>query len=728
MTNATIQARDLLRFGGRKRLQLVLQNEAAECGLACIAMIAGYHGAKLSLHTLRQSVSVTLRGATLNHLIQIAGGLGMSARPLRLELEHLRELKLPCILHWNQSHFVVLKSVRADGITILDPAGGERRIPMRDVNTSFTGIALELTPLESFRTVGAEPQFSLSQLWSRVTGLWSSMGQILALSFAILAFSLLSPYYMQLVVDEAISSRDISLLDTLAIGFSVILVVQVAIMALRSLVTISFSNQLSIQIASNLFSHLVRLPISFFEKRHVGDIASRFVSLDRVREQLTTTVIEALIDGLLVTVMLVMMWFYSGTLTAVVLGSVVLYFLLRFAFHRSLHESMEEQIVASAKRDSSLIETIRGMQGIKLSRREFQRLALWQNHFADALNAGIRNGKVNAWLAAANQLIFGLEKILVVYLAAKLIMSSNLTIGGLLAFIAYKTQFTEKASGLVDKWQQLRLTRIHLDRVGDIVLTQAESVDLRPLPRVESEARSGHLELQDVHFRYGDTDPFVLKGVNLKVKPGESVAIVGESGQGKTTLLKVLLGLIEPTEGTILIDERDIWAQGNSTLRESVAAVMQDELPLSGTIADNIAFFDEVIDLDRVYAVAMAAGLHADVMRMPMQYQTLIGDMGSSLSGGQRQRLLIARALYRQPKIIVMDEATSNLDVMTERLVSASIKALDITRILVAHRPETIRSADRIVVIEGGQLQEVPREMVVSGVETVVGSQAAVSA
>jgi ATP-binding cassette subfamily B protein RaxB len=442
----------------------------------------------------------------------------------------------------------------------------------------------------------------------------------------------------------------------------------------------------------------------------VGDITSRFVSLERIREQLTTTAVESIIDGLLVIVMLGVLCLYSLKLTLIVVGATALYFLLRLACHAALREASEEQISATAKRDSSLIETIRSMQGIKISQREAQRLSIWQNHFADSLNAGIRSGKISAALACANQLIFGLEKIAVIYLAAKLIMDSQMTIGGLLAYLAYKTQFTEKAAGLVDKWQQLRLTRIHLDRVADIVLTPAEAPQLVPHMPVEHSGRPGSLRLANVHFRYGSNDPFVLRGVNLDVAPGESVAIVGGSGQGKTTLLKVLLGLLQPSEGQVLVDGHDIWTQGNAVLRQRIAAVMQDELPLSGTVAENIAFFDEAVDMDRVLHAAMSAGLHHDIMRMPMQYQSLIGDMGSSLSGGQRQRLLVARALYRQPNVIVMDEATSNLDVMTERMLSTSIKRLDITRILVAHRPETIRSADRILVLEGGELKEMAKE------------------
>ncbi|TAM27059.1 MAG: peptidase domain-containing ABC transporter [Rhodanobacter sp.] len=701
------RALGLLRFSGRKRLPTIRQNEAAECGIACLAMIAAYHGRPVSLHGLRQTAGITIRGMTLSQLIQAAGQLGFAARPLRLELEHLPELNVPCILHWEQAHFVVLKKVSPDGIVILDPAVGERFVPMRDVDRSFTGVALELLPLSEFSAQSREPKFAISQLWSRVVGLWSSAGQVLLLSAGVLLFSLLSPYFVQLVIDESISSHDLSLLNTFAIGFALLLVVQVAIATLRSLVMLVLSNQLSIQVASNLFFHLLRLPVDYFEKRHIGDIASRFVSLDRIREQITSTAIESIIDGLLVVAMLIIMWFYSNRLALIVLGSVGLYFLLKYVFFAPLRQATEEQIIAGARKDTSLIESIRAISGIKLYRREPQRMVIWQNHFAEGLNAGIRVGKITAVTTGANQLIFGLAKILVVYLAAKLIMGGQMTIGGLTAFLSYMTQFSEKAAGLVDKWQQLKLVRIHLDRVADIVLTSTEELGQAGVPSLDAASGGCHLRMEGVSFRYGVSDVDVLKGVTFEVQPGESIAIVGGSGQGKTTLLKILLGLLRPREGRVLVDGHDIWATGDAAFRGRVAAVLQDEAPLSGTVAENIAFFDEDMDMERVMKSAMAAGLHAEIMRMPMNYQSLIGDMGNALSGGQRQRLLIARALYRQPGVIVMDEATSNLDVLTERMVNLSIKSLDITRILVAHRPETIRSATRVLVLEGGEVKEV---------------------
>lgn len=699
----------LLQFSRKRRVPVVLQNEAAECGIACLAMIGGFHGRMTALHGLRQQAGVTLRGATLNQLIQVAGSMGLAARPLRLELEHLGQLKLPCILHWQQSHFVVLTDVARGHVRLVDPAMGERRVPMRDVDLSFTGVALELTPTADFKVQPQTQRFGILQLWTGISGLWGAGAQVLGLSLALLLLSLLAPYYAQLVIDEAVSSHDKGLLITLAVGFGLLAVLQTGLGALRSMLVLVLGNQISIQVGSSLFAHLLRLPTDYFEKRHVGDIVSRFVSLERLREQITSTAIEAVIDGLLVVVTVVLMWLYSPLLVSVVIAAVLLYFLLKLLSFTALSRATEQQISATARKDTTLIESMRSIAGIKLFQRGPQRLAIWQNYFAESLNAGFRAGRIAVGQTFANQLIFGLEKIIVLYLAATLLMAGEMSLGALMAFLAYKTQFTDRAAALVDKWQLLRLTRIHLDRVADIVLTEKEaevSAESRESPGTACSVR-----FEDVRFRYGSTGPWVLDGASLDIEPGECVAIVGGSGQGKTTLLKLLLGLLKPSGGCITVDERDLSSPGGSA-RGRIAAILQDESPLSGTIAENIAFFDETIDMELVMRCAMAAGLHSDIMRMPMNYQSLVGDMGSALSGGQRQRLLVARALYKEPGVIVMDEATSNLDVLTERLVSSSIKQLAITRVLVAHRPETILSADRVVALENGKLVELDREKV----------------
>ncbi|MFZ5841534.1 MAG: peptidase domain-containing ABC transporter [Pseudomonadota bacterium] len=701
---------ELLNFTTRRRLPVVLQNEVAECGLACIAMVAGFHGHKLDINTLRRRFPITLKGATLAQLMQIAHGLNFTTRPLRLDLAEMKELRTPCILHWELSHFVVLKAVGRNGIVIHDPARGRRDVGWDEVSKSFTGVALEMTPSQGFERKNEETHLKFSQLWSHIDGLGKGLALILLLSLALQVFGILSPLYMQMVVDEVVVSHDENLMLVLALGFLLLMLIQTGVSALRSLVILFLSNQLSIQIAANLFKHLLKLPLAFFERRHIGDIVSRFGSLEQVRQQMTTGIVEAVVDGIMMIGTLVMMLLYSPALTGVVVGALVLYCLFRWALYLPIKAATEEQIVATAKKDSNFMETVRAVQGIKLFGREAQREALWHNHFAESLNAGIRLGRLGVGYNTANQFIFGLENIIVIYLGAMAVIESSLTVGMLFAFVSYKTQFAQKAAALIDKWLQFRMVRLHLDRVADVALAEAES-DGGEVGEL-AQSISGGIELRNLGFRYADTEPFVFKGVNAKIEPGQSVAIIGGSGCGKTTLMKVMLGLLSPSEGEILIDGMDVKRLGKRAFRQQVAAVMQDDALLSGSIADNITYFAESHDQDRIELCAKMAALHDDIGRMPMGYNTLIGDMGNSLSGGQRQRLLLARALYRQPRILFLDEATSHLDVQLESIVNHAVKSLNVTRIIIAHRPETIRSVDRILVMGNGQLQELTKEMI----------------
>lgn len=687
-------------------MQLIYQSEAAECGLACMAMIANHHGHQIDLSTLRNRYAVSLKGANLQHLMQLGDQLGLAGRALRLDLEHLEQLQLPCVLHWDMNHFVVLKKVTSKYIVILDPGMGERKVMMEEVSDSFTGVALELKPTSEFKKVDERVKLGLTAFWTKVQGLFPALIKIFVLSLLLQAFLLASPYYMQLVVDDVLVSMDQPLLVVLAMGFGLLMLVRVLTQALRGWVILYLGSVMNLQMATNLFRHLLHLPLSFFEKRHIGDIVSRFGSLAQVRELMTTSLVEGIIDGIMAITVLVMMFIYSPTLAFVVLVAVVLYGLLRWALYRPLKERTEASIVASAKEQSNFMETVRGMQSIKLFGQQSQRLNLWQNRFADSVNQDFRLGKWQVSYQTINQLLFGIENTLVVYLAAHAVMNGVISVGMLFAFMTYKQQFTERMASLVEKIVQLYMTRLHLNRLADIALTEKE--DEGGLGQTKD--ISGDIEVKGLTYRYSATDPLLFDQLDFSVKAGESVAIIGPSGTGKTTLAKLMLGLLTPESGKIEADGVDIRHIGLRQYRQQVAAVMQDDQLMSGSLAENIAFFDTEMDMERVVGCAQLAGIHHDVMAMPMGYNALIGDMGSSLSGGQKQRILLARALYRKPKILFMDEATSSLDVQLEHHVNEAIKQLNMTRIIIAHRPETILSADRIVQLYQGKITDVTEE------------------
>lgn len=696
-------------FDHLRKTSVILQSEVAECGLACLAMIANHHGNRIGLRDMRQQFPQTLRGMSVDQILKAGRLIGLNGRALRLELEHLGELKLPCILHWGMSHFVVLTKVARTGITILDPAIGKREVKLFDVDRLFTGVAVELLPANKFGITPGTAPLQFRQLWTKMSGVGSSLLAVFGLSLLIQFMMLLAPFQMQMSIDEAIPTNDAAFLTTLLVAVVILLIIQVAVGVLRSLLILHLSNTISFQVASNLFAHLMRLPVEFFERRHVGDIASRFVSLDKIRETLTTSFVEAIVDGMLVIGTLCAMFLYSPALGAIAAGGLGVYALAKWLTHATLRHATEEYIAFNARKDTSFLESIRGITTIRQHGGESDRHGLWQNAMADSLNANTRVGRLTVVQNAVNQFFLNLDAILILYVGALGVMANELTLGVLTATLAYRNQFSQRGAALIDKLQAFGLARLHLERVSDIALANpSKSLENPSAAPITGE---GRVEIKGLEYRYGQFDRPVFANLNLTVAPGESITIIGASGNGKSTLLKCLLGMAEPTAGEVLVDGQAAAVAGRGA---TIAAVLQGDELFSGTVADNISFFGSDFDRERMIDAARWVGLHHVIERMPMQYDTPIGDIGKSLSAGQQQRLMIARALYRNPKVLVLDEATSHLDILSERFINENIRRLKITRICVAHRPETILTADRIYALEDGALTEVPRETMVA--------------
>ncbi len=700
---------DNVSFGLRRKLPLILQTEATECALACIAMVAGYHGLRTDLATLRRIFLVSIKGSTLGHLMQIAHSLKLTTRPVKLELEDLPQLRLPCILHWNFNHFVVLKAVDRNTVTIHDPAFGLRKLSLDEVSGQFTGVALELWPNPEFKPLSFRQRIRLRDLLGHVTGLFRSLGQILLLAVSLEIFALVSPFFLQWVIDNVVVSGDRDLLTTLALGFGLLMLLQQGIGTLRSWVIMHMSTTLNLQWRANIFSHLLRLPVDYFEKRHLGDVVSRFGSIDVIQKTLTTAFVEGILDGLMTVVTLVMMFIYSPSLAWIAVGAMALYGIVRWLWYRPLRNATEEQIVHAAKQQSHFLETVRGVRSIKLFQRQEERRSTWLSLLVDQINADLRNQKLQIFYRLINGILFGVERILVIWLGARLILDGNFTVGALMAFSAYKDQFDSRVSALIDKLVDLKMLQLQGERLADIVLAEAEA-SAPPLPATARQAApEASIELRGLRYRYADGEPWVLDGIDLRIERGESIAIVGPSGCGKSTLISAMLGIRTPNEGEVLVGGASVAQVGFEALRGMVGTVLQDDVLFAGSIADNISFFDARPDFARIEECAKLAAIHDDIQAMPMAYNTLIGDMGAALSGGQKQRVLLARALYKQPAILFLDEATSHLDISCEKRVNQAIKQLNITRVIVAHRPETIASADRVIVLDAGRvLRDLP--------------------
>ena len=691
-----------LSFGLARTLPLIRQSEVAECGLAALTMVVGYHGHKTDLAAMRSRFPITPRGLTLKDLSDIAGKLGFASRPLRVGIKNVRQLRLPAILHWDLNHFVVLKSASRRRLTIHDPARGLVTMSHSEFAEHFTGLALEIMPTAEMERKDDRYKLPMSSLWSNMTGLSGTLIQIILFSVIMQVFMVASPQYIQVTIDKVLPTQDLDLLIVLAIGFGLLLIMKVVAASLRGLVILYAGTTLAQQITSNLFHQLIRLPLNYFESRHVGDIISRFESLQPIKDFLIDGVVKTFIDGVMAIIMLILMFVYSPLLTAVVLIALSLYLTISMVLFRRMRLINEEVIQAGAKENTNFIETVRGILPIKAFADEANRQLKWQNLLTDTLNSAIRLARLNIGLEQAQTLIFEIERIIVIFLAARLVINGEFTIGMIFAFTAYRGQFVGAVTSLVDVIIQFRMLRLHLDRISDIVLTDTE-----PQGGVALDIEEGQIAVDNLSFSYGAGTISILKNVSFVIQPGESVALVGDTGCGKTTLLKLIMGLLQPDEGDIRIDGVNLTQIDQSYFRRQIASVMQDDQLFSGSITENISFNDLNVDYEKLQSCAEKAQIHEEISRMPMAYETLVGDMGAALSGGQIQRILIARALYREPAILFIDEGTSNLDVETERRVNAAISEIGITRVISAHRKETIESADRIISVGGGKVSEI---------------------
>jgi ATP-binding cassette subfamily B protein RaxB len=695
----------MINLGWRRKVPVFLQTEATECGLASLAMVADYHGYRTGLAALRLRFPISRKGATLESLMRIARALKLESRPLRLEPANLPELALPCILHWDMDHFVVLVSVSARHVVIHDPAVGRRSMTLAEFGKHFTGVALELRPATDFRPARQELQFTLRGLMGHITGLRRGLSQILLLTLGLECIAIGLPFFLQWVVDQALLSADRDLLATLALGFGMLVLIQAAITAVRGWFVVALSASMNFQWFGNVFSHMMRLPLEYYEKRHVGRIIASFGSIAAIQKTLTTGFVQALVDGVMVLGTLAMMMLYSRTLAAVAIGAVALYALLRWSLLYALRDATAEQIIHSARQTTHFFETVNGVQSVRLFGKGEQRRAGWLNILAEQFNAELRMQRLTISHDTARTLLFGAERILVVWLAARAVLDHEFTVGMLFAFIAYQDQFSQRLGALIDKLVEFRMLRLHGERVADIVLTEAEAEGPHDADEPDLPASAPSLELRGVGFRYSPTEPLVFDQVDLNIQAGECVAITGASGCGKTTLIKILLGLLTPEHGEVLVDGVPIKRLGLTNYRQMIGTVMQEDRMFSGSVAENISFFDPEPDWQRIRACAQQAAVHQEIENMPMAYNTITGDNGIGISGGQKQRILLARALYRRPKILVLDEATSELDIANEKSVNATIQALGLTRIIVAHRPETIAMAERVIVIKNGRVE-----------------------
>lgn len=684
-----------LRFKRSAKLPMILQEEYAECGHACMAMIARYWGHQIDMHVIRKYNQPSTRGVTLKDLHELSMQLKLDSRALRVPMSELHLVKYPAILHWDMNHFVVLKSMKKKVAIIHDPAVGIKSITHEELSQSYTGIVLEIQPSQNFDFIRDVKTLRLTDLIKLMKGTGRFFAWVFTLSSIIELLGLANPMYIQYVTDEVLASSNNCNLLIMTGLFIVTMGLHAVTTFIRGNMLIYLTYHLTEKFSTAVVYHLLSLPLSFFERRHKGDIQSKLQSVEQIQKKLGADFISTVLDGLMAIINFSVLLFYNVILASCVLGFLCISIAIRYAEYCGTKKKLESSVICHASAMTHFLETLQSMMTIKLFSREALRVRSWRNIYVNALNADIQVSQQHVLYQFIQYLLNNTEYILLISLGAQFVLNKKMSLGMLMAFLGYRLLFSQKSVSFMQSILDYKLIGVQLSRVSDIVFQEPERV-----ARIAGTEVKGIITLNNIGFQYSTCTPFIFKNIHLEIRQHEKLVITGKSGCGKTTLLKIMMGLLQPNEGSVLIDNIPLQTIGHLNYRDSIASVMQDDVLLTGTIAENITFFDEASDIEEVKQAAKLAEIHDTIKAFPMGYHTCIGDMGIALSGGQKQRLLIARALYKKPKLLFMDEATSHLDVECERKINQSLKALSITQVVVAHREETIKMADRKFILK----------------------------
>ncbi|MFN0246889.1 MAG: peptidase domain-containing ABC transporter [Kofleriaceae bacterium] len=686
----------------RGRVPFVQQSEAADCGSACLAMVLRHQGREVSLDEVRESIGSGRDGADAASIVRGAEWFGMRGRGLSLDVEMLKFLPRGSILHWEFSHFVVLDRITKKGAEIVDPARGPRLIPEKQLREAFTGVALVFEPTEKFEKKRAGDG-RLSWYVKQLFGQRRLLVRIMVTSLLLRVFALALPLLTAMVVDRVVPRGDAQLLLVIASGVGGMLVFQALTTLIRAHLFLQLRTNLDTRLTLGFVDYLARLPFDFFQRRSAGDLMMRVNNNSSVRELLTSNTLSALLDGVLVIAYLALIIWMQPMMAAIVGGLAFVQITVFLLSRRTYRELQARALDAQARSQSYLVEMFAGMATLKACAAEGRAVERWSNLYIDELNVSLERGRISALVDGAVGLLSSASPVVILVVGALAVMQGHLTLGSMLAINAIAMGVLMPLQSLVSSALQLQLIGGYMDRIDDVLSQNPEQSG-------DAAARApkltGRITLQNVSFRYTERGPLVVRDVSIDLKAGMSVAIVGRSGCGKSTLASMIAGLYRPVEGRILYDGHDLARLELKSLRRQLGTVFQHPYVFAGSVRNNIALTDPSLSLDRVIASARLAQIHEDIDLMPMGYETLLADGGSSLSGGQRQRIAIARALVHRPAVLVLDEATSALDAETEARVMENLTRMSCTRIILAHRLSTIANADLILVMSQGEVVE----------------------
>ena len=687
--------RNNYRLYFKKRVQPIYQNEIADCGAACFAMVANCFGAGLSLPSVKARFDVSNHGVSLHGMMEMATHYKLLPRTLQFDFHELKDLQLPCILHWNMAHFVVLERVGKRSITVVDPAFGRRDYTLKQAILYVTGIALELKPALSFEPSKDRTIVRIRDIVLQNPSIIKYLLVSLLLSIVIQGAAIATPFFIQLTVDEVIGKQDIDFLNLIVMIYGLVFIFEIFANYLRAQTHVRMSAAIGYQLKLSVFARLLQLPVKFFETRSTGDLVSRFRMIDELRETLSQNAISVIVDGLMAILFLIIMYMISPLLSIITTLIFVAYMIGRSVAQGLLEKRQRKLIVTDARAEAAFIETTRLISNIKLFSSEARRLTGWANLYGHQTGEKMAVDSIMVGFETFLGILRKIETLTIVYLGAKMALNGDITIGLLFAYVMFKDQFLERMAQFVQQIINFRIMHISIQRIGDIVFAEPEAPKLLGYLSGSDSEVEGEIELKEVEIAYSTIDDPILSGVNLHCGPGQKLALVGPSGCGKTSVLKVILGHLKPREGQYLIDGIAFDKYSLRTLRSQVATVMQSDSLIAGSILDNVFFDDETRDRERAVNAAIKVGLHDEIQSMSLGYNTPISESGDGISAGQKQRILFARALYRDPKVLILDEPTSNLDAKSAGILTDLVHSLSCTVIAATHASSFQNSFDQ---------------------------------
>jgi ATP-binding cassette, subfamily B, bacterial HlyB/CyaB len=684
----------------------VEQQSSSDCGAACLAMISQYWGKRFPVYLLREQSGTGQSGTSLRSLARSAESLGYHSRPVRASLGRLAEQQNPWIAHWDGIHYVVVYQIKGKRAIIADPAIGRRSLALTEFQAHWTGYALLLDPTEQLQSTEFKSA-SLGRYLRALSPYRATILQIILLSILIQVFSMVTPLFTQIILDRVVVQRSLSTLNVFAVGLLLFSLAGICFNAVRQYLLSYFSNRLDLTLISGFISHTLMLPLRFFEARRVGDIITRVQENQKIQRFLVQQVMLAWLNLMTGFLYLGLMLYYNWQLTLLVLGLIPPIVILTLITTPFLRRISREIFKETADQNSSLVEILTGIATVKSVAAERELRWCWEDHLTRQINTQFRGQKFGIGLQLTSGLIHAVGSTLLLWFGASMVIQDQLTIGQFVAFNMMIGYVISPVLALVSLWEELQEVVISVERLNDVFESQPEEIPGQPLLTLPT--LQGEIRFEGVTFQYTDDDDRnVLQNVSFQAHRGQTIAIVGRSGSGKSTLAKLLQRLYTPTHGKILIDGHDISHLSPQSLRSQMGVVAQECYLFSGSILENITLYRSEFALEQVIEVAKLAEAHAFIQSLPLGYHTRVGERGSSLSGGQRQRIAIARALLGQPRLLILDEATSSLDTESERRFQQNLSQIrrDRTTFVIAHRLSTIYSADQILVLDRGVLVE----------------------